>query len=126
MKHIKDITISIFAIIGFVALLTSFTSHNEIQVAQEVVSGIPAHPNNDSAVRGCHLYGKIKIVEYGEDYKVKFVDYGEDLKIKYVDYGEDEQGKWKLVDYGENYKIKIVDYGEDYKVKDVDYGEGCN
>ena len=126
MRKIRIIITSIFAIIGFVALLTSFTSHNDIQVTQEVVSGIPAHPNNNAVIRGCHLYGKIKIVEYGEDYKVKFVDYGEDLKIKYVDYGEDEQGKWKLVDYGENYKIKIVDYGEDYKVKDVDYGEGCN
>jgi hypothetical protein len=27
MKHIKDITISIFAIIGFVTVLTSFTPH---------------------------------------------------------------------------------------------------
>ena len=25
--------------------------------------------------KGCHLYGKIKFVEYGEDYKVKFVKY---------------------------------------------------
>ena len=33
---------------------------------------------------GCHVFGKIKFVDYGEDYKVKFVDYGEDLKIKYV------------------------------------------
>jgi len=64
---------------------------------------------------GCHLYGKIKFVEYGEDYKVKFVKYGEDLKIKYVRYGEDKVGKWK-----------IVEYGEDYKVKDVWYGQGCD
>ena len=107
-------------------VLTSFTSNNKIQLAQEVVHVISTYSNNDATVRGCHLYGKIKIVEYGEDYKVKFVDYGEDLKIKYVEYGEDEKGKWKLVKYGENYKIKIVEYGEDYKVKDVEYGEGCN
>ena len=64
---------------------------------------------------GCHLYGKIKFVEYGEDYKVKFVNYG-----------EDKVGKWKVVEYGEDYKIKIVKYGEDYKVKDVWYGQGCD
>ena len=53
---------------------------------------------------GCHVYGKIK-----------FVDFGEDLKIKYVSYGEKKDGKWK-----------VVDYGEDFKVKEVDYNEGCN
>ena len=28
----------------------------------------------------CEVYGKIKIVDYGEDYEVKKVDYGEDVK----------------------------------------------
>ena len=73
----------------------------------------------------CEVYGKIKFVDYGEDYKVKKVDYGEDVKIKWVDYGEDDKGKWKEVDYGEDHKIKWVDYGEDFKIKIVDYGEGC-
>jgi hypothetical protein len=73
----------------------------------------------------CEIYGKIKIVEYGEDYKVKIVDYGEDLKIKWVDYGEENKGKWKKVDYGEKFKIKWVTYGEDFKIKEVTYGEGC-
>ncbi len=73
----------------------------------------------------CEIYGKIKIVEYGEDYKVKIVEYGEDLKIKWVDYGEDNKGKWKKVDYGEKFKIKWVTYGEDFKIKEVTYGEGC-
>lgn len=73
----------------------------------------------------CEVYGKIKFVDYGEDYKVKFVDYGQDVKIKMVDYGENSKGKWKEVDYGQKYKIKKVDYGEDFKVKLVDYGEGC-
>ena len=58
--------------------------------------------------KGCHVYGKIKFVQYGEDYKVKFVQYGENLKIKYVSYGEDRSGYWKTVNYGEDYKIKIV------------------
>ena len=74
--------------------------------------------------KGCHVYGKVKFVDYGEDYKVKFVTYGEDLKIKYVDYGEDKIGCWKAVTYGEKFKLKIVDYGEDMKVKEVTYGEG--
>lgn len=84
--------------------------------------------NAEESIMGnlaCEVYGKVKIVDYGEDYKVKRVDYGQDLKVKWVDYGEDNKGKWKRVDYGQKYKIKWVDYGEDFKVKFVDYGEGC-
>ena len=75
---------------------------------------------------GCHVFRKIKFVDYGEDYKVRFDDYGEDLKIKYVSYGEKKVGKWKAVDYGEDFKVKIVKYGEDFKVKEVTYGEVVN
>ena len=78
------------------------------------------------AQKGCHVFGKIKQVEYGEDYKVKVVEYGEDYKVKIVEYGEGEVGKWKLVEYGEKHKIKWVEYGEDFKIKLVEYGEGCN
>ena len=76
--------------------------------------------------KGCNIYGKIKFVEYGEDYKVRFVDYGANLKVKYVEYGESSKGNWKMVEYGEDYKIKIVSYGEDFTVKTVSYGQGCN
>jgi len=76
--------------------------------------------------KGCNIYGKIKFVEYGEDYKVKFVDLGANLKVKYVEYGEDSQGNWKAVEFGEDYKLKIVSYGEDFTVQTVSYGQGCN
>lgn len=88
-------------------------------------SFIEGEKEKKSGGTACEIYGKIKFVDYGEDYKVKRVDYGEDVKIKWVDYGEDSKGKWKRVDYGEDYKLKWVDYGEDFKVKEVDYGEGC-
>jgi len=76
--------------------------------------------------KGCHVYGKIKYVEYGEDYKVRFVDTGANLKVKYVEFGEYAGGNWKMVEFGEDYKIKIVSYGEDFTVKTVSYGQGCN
>ena len=109
-KTLFAFAVAVFAITSL-TVLSSYTTKKEVP--------------SESTGKGCHVYGKIKFVDYGEDYKVKFVDYGEDLKIKYVDYGEDKQGKWKVVDYGEDFKIKIVDYGEDFKVKEVDYGEGC-
>ena len=100
------LTIGVFVLSSFI---------NEDNTKDSEMSGNPA----------CEIYGKIKFVDYGEDYKVKKVDYGEDVKIKWVDYGEDNKGKWKEVDYGEDFKIKWVDYGEDFKIKIVDYGEGC-
>jgi hypothetical protein len=84
--------------------------------------------NSDTKSTGntaCEVYGEIKIVDYGEDYKVKKVTYGEDVKVKWVDYGADDQGEWEEVTYGEDFKIKWVTYGEDFSIKEVTYGEGC-
>lgn len=114
--------------LGFLLFVVSaFTLQPEETSTEkaEMQTAIEAALNGAMDGKGCHIYGKIKFVDYGEDVKVKFVTYGEDLKIKYVDYGEDKEGKWKTVEYGEDYKVKIVTYGEDYKVKEVDYGEGC-
>jgi len=89
-------------------------------------SVIPNSSSSNSNTKGCHVYGNIKFVQFGEDYKIKFVNYGENLKIKYVSYGADSPGAWKVVKYGEDFKVKIVKYGEDFKVKEVTYGQGCN
>ena len=40
MKNIKDITISIFAVIGFVAIITGFTT-NESNESQQITYGTP-------------------------------------------------------------------------------------
>ncbi|UKN01580.1 hypothetical protein K6119_17795 [Paracrocinitomix mangrovi] len=110
LLNTKTLVVAGALTLGSIGLSSFISSDNEMES-----KGNPA----------CEVYGKIKIVDYGEDYKVKKVDYGEDVKIKWVDYGEDNKGKWKEVDYGEDHKIKWVDYGEDFKIKIVDYGEGC-
>ena len=76
--------------------------------------------------KGCMVYGKIKFVEYNEDYRVKFVSkYGEDLKVKFVNYNEYEVGKWKVVEFNPDWKIKIVKYDPDFVVREVEYFQGC-
>ena len=75
---------------------------------------------------GCNVYGKIKFVDLGEDYKVKFVSVGEDLKIRYVQFGANSRGDWQKVNLGEDYKIRVVSIGEDFKVREVIAGQGCN
>jgi len=71
------------------------------------------------------LYGKVQIVDYGQDFKVQVVDYGQNLKVQEVSYGATSCGKWELVDYGADFKIKLVDYGADFKIKLVEYGAGA-
>jgi len=85
-----------------------------------------SYSSSSESSKGCHVYGKIKFVEFGEDYKVKIVSIGEDLKIKYVNTLADSPGEWQVVEFGEDYKVKIVDFGEDFKVKEVTIGHGCN
>ena len=51
MKNIKDITISIFAIIGFVAIITAFT--NQPEQANQTIYGTP-----ESHVWSFHLNDK--------------------------------------------------------------------
>ena len=76
--------------------------------------------------KGCHVFGKIKFVQFGGDYKVRMVGAAPNLKVKYVSYGASTQGNWQIVDYGEDYKIELVQAGEDFSVQIVDFGQGCN
>ena len=66
------------------------------------------------------LYGKIKIVANGADYKVRFVSHSADLRVKLVTSFPDEPGLWKIVERGQDFKIKPTDYGEDVRVMLVD------
>ncbi len=89
-------------------------------------SSSPSSIPSSSSKRGCHVFGKIRFVDFGEDYKVRFVNFGEDVKIKYVDFGANSDGKWQVVNFGEDYKIRVVKFGEDFKAREVSFGEGCN
>lgn len=74
----------------------------------------------------CKIYGKIKLVENGEDIKVKIVSSGEKLRVRYVTENASAPGQWELVVTGAQYKVKIVDSGEDFTIREVKSGEGCN
>jgi len=74
----------------------------------------------------CKVYGKIKLVENGEDVKVKVVSSGEKLRVRYVNENATAPGQWELVVTGAQYKVKIVDSGEDFTIREVKSGEGCN
>ena len=60
MKNIKDVILSIFAVIGFVSLLSSFTN----QPQSEVTNGTPeshvwAFGANDASAPYTYIYNKV-------------------------------------------------------------------
>ena len=76
----------------------------------------------------CNIYGKIKIVCDGEDYRVRKVDSGEweDLRVKYVsEEMADRPGRWTVVESNEDFKIRFVEKGEDFIIREVSVREGC-
>lgn len=68
------------------------------------------------------LYGRIRIVDIGEDYRVRRVDIGEDLLVNLAMDGT-LPGAWKLVAIGEDYRVRFVDIGEDIRVKIRNFDE---
>ena len=108
---------------GYLGLLTGL-----LMILYPIVDSADETGNisNPYSKKGCHVYGKIKFVEFGEDYKVRFVSVGEDVKVKYVTLGADSPGEWQIVQIGEDYKVKVVTVGEDFTVRQVSVGQGCN
>ena len=70
------------------------------------------------------LYGDVKIVESGEDFRVELVEYSADLEVKIVDYSADKCGEIHLVEYGADAKVRVVENNGDIKVKIVKYSPG--
>lgn len=70
------------------------------------------------------LYGDVKIVESGEDFRVELVEYGADLEVKIVDYSADKCGEIHLVEYSADAKVRVVENNGDIKVKIVKYSPG--
>lgn len=64
------------------------------------------------------VFGRIKIVRSGADYRVKPVDSGGDLSVCLVESFPDKPGKWKIVRKDDpcDFKIKYVDSGADFTV----------
>ena len=68
MKNIKDITISIFAVIGFVAIITAFTNQPE-QANQTTTPESHVWQSDISPESYFYLYnkvtGEVRIYDYG-------------------------------------------------------------
>lgn len=72
---------------------------------------------------GKTLTGKVRVVEYGEDFKVRVVEYGEDITVikQTLLSSSPKCGAWQFVEQGENFKVRIVEYREDFSIRFSDY-----
>ncbi|EMF82231.1 hypothetical protein LEP1GSC188_3416 [Leptospira weilii serovar Topaz str. LT2116] len=75
-------------------------------------------------LNGVKLYGKVKVVKIGEDFKVEVVRAGEDLKVETGVINPDSCGRWQFVNIGEDFKIRYVDLDSDFKIRHVRSGAG--
>tara|TARA_X000000368_G_C22967708_1_gene683969 strand:+ start:56 stop:292 length:237 start_codon:yes stop_codon:yes gene_type:complete len=72
MKNIKDITISIFAIIGFMAIISSFTNQSQREKPYTLAT---VDANNDP-----HMYvlnqitGEVRYFKYSQEYELPEID----------------------------------------------------
>lgn len=77
--------------------------------------------------KGIPLYGKVKVVSSGADFKVQVVDTWEDLDVVVVTEWADSCGKWKFVDEKTSwydFTIEYVSSWPDFKVKFVNTWAG--
>lgn len=75
-------------------------------------------------LNGVKLYGKVRIVKMGEDFKVEVVRHNEDLKVEAGSENPNSCGRWQFVNIGEDFKIRYVDHNGDFKIRNVDHGAG--
>ena len=73
------------------------------------------------------VYGKIQLVNIGEDYKVRVVNAGEDLRVCVYNASGTcrKPGQWQFVSTGGK-KVRFVNIGEDFSIRFVDAGEGVS
>jgi hypothetical protein len=70
------------------------------------------------------LFGRVREVSIGEQYKVRVVNAFEDLRVRKVSLGADGPGRWEMVTIGEDFTVRFVDIGEDFTIRWVDAFEG--
>ena len=72
------------------------------------------------------LYGRIKIVNYGEDYAVRIASNAPDLDVCLVEISQyaNRPGYWMIVENNEDFRVRFVQYAEDISIQFVSNGGG--
>ena len=71
---------------------------------------------SDCKCNDIKLWGKVRFVEYGEDFRVRVVECGEDLTVA-ISNGPTRCGEWDTVSIGEDFRVRLVDCFEDFSIR---------
>ena len=112
-------------LIVFIVLLMSAVSF-----AQEPANTHRKRGANYCAIEGIlnnrPLFGRVRVVDSGEDLKVRIVSSGENLRVRITEFPTTTCSEWEYVSSGEDFKIRFVESGEDLRVRFVDYAYPFN
>ncbi len=81
-----------------------------------LISQDPIFDKENCTCKGIPLYGKVREVNIGADFKVEVVNIGEDLRVEKVSIGAHRCGQWEFVDIGEDFTVEFVDISPDFKI----------
>jgi hypothetical protein len=73
----------------------------------------------DCKCNGIVLFGKVRVVEYGETFKVRISEFP-DLRVKKT-FFPSQCGEWEFVEGGEDFTVRYVEIGEDFTIKFDDF-----
>lgn len=118
-------------ILSVLFVMSAMVSANAIEPDSLLIAGNsyrnPSFNKEDCTCEGKRLYGKVKVVSSGADFKVQVVDTWQDLDVKVVTEWADSCGKWKFVDENTSwydFSIEYVSSYPDFKVKFVNTWAG--
>ncbi len=72
------------------------------------------------------LFGRVRFVNDGGDFRIRFVQNNPDLRIQFVARPASKCGQWQIVDGGEDFTVYVVAGGEDFTVQYSESNPGIN
>ena len=79
---------------------------------------------NDCTCKNKVLFGRVKVVKSGADFKVKIVDSFPNLRVKKVKEFPIHCGEWQFVNSGEDFTIEFVSFIPDFTIMYVEQFSG--
>ena len=93
------------------------------------LASLDARTGNDFSgckAKGKNLFGRVMIVNAGEDLRVMKVAHAPDIRVQVVNMAPNRCGQWMFVESLPDLKIKIVDSQPDIHIQFVNFSPGLN
>ena len=109
-------------ILSFLFSVLMFAGYAAANPTDTLKTADPGLDKEKCTFNGKPLYGKVKIVDVGADFKVKEVEYIPNLKVLRVEAFPDRCGRWQFVEDNEfsDFTIQFTDGCPDFTIQFVE------